>query len=460
MNNILSLYYDGAVIQAARVGIENNIVTVNDARTFSFDDLEDFLSSCSEKRCVICSNPQQFYQDIIHLPPAADKLYDRLIRNEIQSAHPDLTAFSFFYRIVGESTIETRPYSKIAVFSYPDDFLADFIGELNRFGVSVSSIYAAPYSLFRLVLSIGAADQSQARIFAASILGEKLLLVCENNELEFIRKIPSFESAMRPEDAHNINMTVDYCFQTLRVRPSETVMIGAMDSSEELTKRISIPYRSVLPPMLADIPLDTVQDYLAPLATAVHHADSPRSGNILPADYVACAKHRKLLKTSIISLMIILFILIACAASEHMKIADLNARVGKIRIEIGGAASELATFKQLDADLAQLKQPLEFVNKHNLSPNPAMSLAAFNLPEAQDREIKSVIAQSADGAVSVKVSGKIIATGYGNTQAAFEKLVAQIAKLPGYSVTSSSIDIKQKTFNLQTLYKSGGRQVR
>ena len=75
MNDILSFYFDGAVIQATKVRITGDSGLVTDAKSFPLDELDGYLAECREKTCVVCCNPPFFYQDIIHLPPSAEKLY-------------------------------------------------------------------------------------------------------------------------------------------------------------------------------------------------------------------------------------------------------------------------------------------------------------------------------------------------------------------------------------------------
>jgi len=460
MSDVLSFYFDGAIVQAVKACISNDTLTIKDARTFPFDEFDDYLSACGEKTCVVCSNPPLFYQDIVHLPPAAGKLYDKLVRSEIQKAHPDLTSFSIFHRTIGESIIDTRQYSKIAVFSYPDDFIADFILKVNRHCMAISSVYAAPCSIARLALSTCGTDPDQPRIFIASLPGEKLLLVCENGEMEFIRKIPSFDSALLPEDTNNINMTVDYCFQSLRIRPLEAVMLNQSELSEEFSASVSIPYRATLPLPLTDMPPHLVQEYLAPVATALHAATSPGFGNILPSDYAAFSVHKKLLTAAAMFMLVLTLLLGGYLVAEWLIISELKSKIARARMELSGSADELASFRKLDAEVKRLNQPLDFTTRHNTSLNPATALAALTLPASAGYSIKVLAIQSGEGFLGARIEGNINASGFSETQAIFEGIVEQLGNIPGYTVSSSSVDVKLKTFSIQARYKGIGTQVK
>ena len=110
--------------------------------------------------------------------------------------------------------------------------------------------------------------------------------------------------------------------------------------------------------------------------------------------------------------------------------------------------------------MSRLKQPLDVVNKHNISLNPAAALAALALPPSGEYVIKGATVQSGANGLDVQLQGTINASIYSDTQALYESLVARVAKLPGYSVVSSSIDIRQKTFSIQARYNSGGKPVK
>lgn len=458
MNNVLSFYLDGTIVQAVKTGISDGVVTVSDSRTFPHHELDGYLATCREKACILCCNPSLFHQDIVYLPPAAGRFYDNLVRSEVMKNHPDLTSFTLFYRTVGEATIDGALHNKIAAFSYADDSLSDFISLFSRRGKVISRLYAAPYPIFSLAVSACADDPARPRIFIASLPGEKLILLSENSDLEFIRKIPSEEGALLPADVQNINMTVDYCFQSLRVRPAEAVLLNSPQQGTEASTALALPHRSVLPPALAGIAHDCVRDYLAPLAAALHYVESPADCDILPADYVAFTRNGKILAAATMVLVGLAMILAALALSERMALSDLKSGIAVLRSQIGKAGEELAAYKKVDEETRTLGQPIEYLNRINTSVNPGAALASLTLSGAKEYTIKGISLQKGEGFIGVRFEGEIVSSGYGETQAIYEGLMKQVGSIQGYSVTSGTIDIKQKTFSIEARYSGAGRQ--
>jgi hypothetical protein len=255
-------------------------------------------------------------------------------------------------------------------------------------------------------------------------------------------------------------MTLDYCFQTLRVKPVEAVMLEQSETFDEQSAPLSVPLRSALPAVLASVPHDIIADYIAPLAAAIHYIETPRVCNLLPSDYAAFITHKKLLTAAAMLMFVLTLFLGGYLVTETMIISELKSKIGRLRIELSGSGSEIAAFKKLDAEVNLLKQPLDFSNKHISSLNPAKALAALILPVSKEYVIKGITIQSGGGSLPVRIEGAINVSGYSNTQAAFERLVTHVAKLPGYAVSSSSVDIKQKTFGIQTLYSDGEQRVK
>lgn len=457
MSSVLSFYYDGTIVQALTVNVSGYQVTVSGALTFRYDELDAYLAFSREKSCIICCNHPAFFQDIIYLPPAVVKHYDTLVRAEVKKAHPELTSFTGFYRTIHEVAIDGRLYNKIIVFSYPDDSISGLISAFNRHGKVIANIYSAPYTVFMLANAPHADNGGQSRLFIAPLPGEKVLLVSNKNELEFVRRIPATEVSLSMEETSSINMTLDYCVQSLRVNPVEVVMLDPSERDEECSKYISVPFRSATLPRLANLPVDTVREYLAPIAAALHHAESPKNGDIRPAGYISFSKNRKLLGAASIVLFAAALLLTGYLLTKLVLTSDMREGISRVRTDLNGENVEMVNYKKLDAEVSLLKQQIDFINRHNSSLDPTTALAMLTLPTSVKYSVKKVSIQTAGAFLNVQIEGDINAADFTETQATFEWIVGVIGKIPGYIILSSAVNIKQKSFNVQTRYNGTGK---
>lgn len=461
MSNVLSLYFDGTIVQVLKVSVSRGAVTIGEARTFLQSELDDYLAGCREKKCVISYNPATFNQTIVSLPPAAGRHTDQLIAIDLKKYHPDSDYFVFFHRTLGEMTSDAKTYHKFALFSYDDAPLDELISIFNRHNKVVSSIVASPYSIFRLVSSaVSQQNINDARMFIVSLPGEKMCLLSENGELAFIRKISSPDAVLQQEDLDSITMTVSYCLQSLRIKPSQLALVNLPSRGVEDPQSFPVPldmgYDLSIPGVVDEI----LHDYLAPLATAIHCLEAPRAGDLRPSYYRAFQRDKKAFTHGITLMVIISMIMALFALSRQLVISDATSRIIALRRTLGSSGEEIKAYRKLDDEIKKLGQSIELVNRHNQSLDPATALASFTLPSSQDYAIKEISVQKGDGFATVRVKGSINASTFGATQALFEGIVASAGKMSGYAVTSSSVDVKLKTFMLEMRYSSNSQPVK
>ena len=99
--------------------------------------------------------------------------------------------------------------------------------------------------------------------------------------------------------------------------------------SEDLSSLVSVPLRSLLLPQLRDLPPSMIQEYLAPIAAALHSLKSPRIGNILPSDYANFCKHKKLLSVTAKLIFALVLLLGGYLVKELMTISELKSKIGR-----------------------------------------------------------------------------------------------------------------------------------
>jgi hypothetical protein len=158
-------------------------------------------------------------------------------------------------------------------------------------------------------------------------------------------------------------------------------------------------------------------------------------------------------------LMITLTILLAgFALMQWFVISDLKSGIGMLRSSLSRSNEDLANFRKLDEKLKTLGKPLEIIKNNSSALNPAEALASLTLPHTQEYYIKGISIQNGAGFLNVQIDGDITVSGFGAIQATYEWIVEQLGKIPGYSVSSSALDIKQKTFKIQARYNGVGKQ--
>jgi len=459
MSNLLSFYLDDSMVQAVNVSVANGMITaVHDVRSFPHEELGAYLLSRRLKTCILCCNPTFFYQDTFNLPPTASRFYENLIRVEVQKSHPDLQTFTFFYRTIGDVTIDGFLLNRVAVFSYTDDSLSEYISLFSRHGKTISKIYAAPYPIFKLAAPSCLDDPNTPRFVIASIPNEKMILLSMNGEPAFIRRIPSADAELHGADTENINMTIDYCFQSLRIRPAEALLLNIHESLTEPRQQIGIKIRLASLPPLAALAPDMAENFIAPLAAALHYADTPSLCDITPADYVTFTQGKKYLSVAIMVLFVISTILCGLILTERLAISDLKSTVAITRGQLAKAGEELESYRKLDDEAKKFGRPIEDLNKLSALISPAAALAPLYTLNSPACSLRQLSTQKGDGFIGVHLEGDLRAGSYGETQRIYEETLARLIRIPGYAINSSTVDINKKSFVIEARFSSGAGQ--
>lgn len=452
MSSVLSLYFDGTIVQVLAVSVSRGLVSVGEAATFLQSELDGYLSACRAKTCVISYNPVAFAQTILHIPPTAGRHTDQLVGVDLKKYHPDTPSFIYFHRTIGETTSDARPFHKIAAYSYDDAPLADILSIVSRHNIVVSHIYASPYSIFRLVIAASEQAREITRLFIVSLPGEKLCLLSENGELAFVRKISSPEAELQKSDLHSIVMTVSYCLQSLRIKPMQIAMVNLSSPAQDLAQILTVPVETGFTLPIPGVSDEIIADYLAPLASAFHYLEAPRQGDLRPPYYRAFLRDKKAFTHGTTLMVLCALLLASIALTTQIVITDLKLQIATLRMALGNSGEKLKIYRALDDEANKLGQSIDLINKHNSSLDPALALASLPFKSSAEYVIKEIAVKKEGDVATVLIKGGLNASSFNATQAVFESMVERLAKTSGYTISASSVDVKQKTFTLEARY--------
>ncbi len=458
MSNLLSFYIDDSTVQAMNLAVAGGMITaVHDARTFPHEELDAYLASTKLKECIVCCNPTFFYQDTYNLPPAAAKFYQNMLRAEVQKSHPELQTFTFFYHIIGDATIDGVLFNRVAVFSYADESVSDYISLFNIHGKTISGMYAAPYPIFRLAAA-SLNDPDNVHLVIASIPNEKLILLSMRGEPAFIRSVPSTDVELNAADSQNISMTIDYCFQSLRVRPAEALLVNLRESFMDTPPQLGISLRFASLPPLAAVSPELTENYIAPLAGALHYAAAPSQGDITPATYITFKRGKKALAVATLVLVLLSVPLCGLLLTQRLAISDTRSAITAMRGQLAKTGEELDSYRKLDDEAKGFGRQIEDLNKLGAAISPAAALAPLSRFITPVRTVKRISTQKGEGFIGVHLEGDIQSNGYDDTQRIYEDALASLIRIPGYSVTSSSVDIAKKSYIIEARFSGGAEQ--
>ncbi len=421
------------------------------ASTVPEHEFDQFLVTCPDTNFIVTANVKELYQDIIYLPPAKDSFFDILIDKEIKKLHPNLSDYSFFYQIIGDSLVDGKTLKWIVCFVYANNQIEDIIGRFTKHGKRIKFLYNSAFALSQFVINCPETTKD-AILCLGNAEGEKIISLITHKKLFFIRTIQSYSREIDEIDEMNINMTIDHCFQTLRMKPTGLIIPGNSDLLSE-TSEISLPIKNGIPPILQNVPTDILENYITPLS-ALLCLNAPTKGNLLPISYRTQSLSMDLFKNGAYILSFLCICIVIAAAIKGYSIIGLHNEISKHRKQANGYEQILAEYNQASTEFTNASVMLTFNNDAVAQSQQQVALKALgclSIPGVQTSHV--ILKQKDQITLAVEIRGELAGTTYTALQSRFEEVLAGITATEKFEITASKLDPTTKLFTLELVYK-------
>ncbi|HSR58372.1 MAG TPA: hypothetical protein VLL57_09285, partial [Candidatus Binataceae bacterium] len=253
------------------------------------DQLDDYLSGCTANNFLVAVNLPDTIYETITIPPADNKLTGTLIKSEATRLHPELIPFSLGYQVVGDIPLEGKIVRKVACCLIPHQTLTALLEPFIRHNKTVRGLVAAPTALAALARTCQLGDTLLCAHDAGSV---KNLFLSENGAVSFARVLSSNGPGWDAFDRQSVSMTMDYCFQSLRLKPSHILVLNPQEEAEQDAPPPRLT--PLEPPAAIVAPRETFQEYLVGLALAAYPI--PTTADLLPEPYLTERAHQRWLR--------------------------------------------------------------------------------------------------------------------------------------------------------------------
>lgn len=452
MAGIVSINFGSDDIRVVFGACRNCSVLVERTLRLTDQQLDAFLSVDNCEAYVVSTNLEERYQDIITLPPAAEKYFDRLVINEMRRLHPDLDDFSCFYEIIGDTHLDGKVFKKTACFIYDSSELVPLISKFSRHHKRISHLFSSAYALGQLVATSSAAT-TEPILCIESLSGDKSVFLLDNCKLYFVRHIESTRAGIDAADAQHINMTIDHCFQSLRVKPRSVILLDSEEAISCQASDITLPLQTGISCEAVMTEPDILWPFAAPIAALACSATS-RAGNILPQYYRDQVHSMEILRRGTYMLAILCLLVFAAIVKESFALLGAQQSVTRQRTALKGIDQVVAEYSQVNADFTQKAQLIAAVNNASAQALSRKHFSALNRLASPGINLTSVILTKKEGnRLSIEVKGELKEGSYAAMQAAYERLIANIINSRELEIVSRKMDPLIRTFNLELLYK-------
>ena len=411
------------------------------ALTLSNDEFEQFLQNDrSSDYHIIINSPDAVY-DTINIPPVKSNLIRTLVQNETKRLFSTQPEFTTSFRSVDEIFQDNKTMQRIACCMVPDEFLFSILEPFIRHNKRVSSIISAPTVMADLVSAT--IDTSNETMLCTYDGGQrKTIFLLEKGCVTLVRHVPSDGPGWNSYDIQNISMTQDYCFQSLRVRPSRTVALNGEETEGTLT---------ILETRLSHLYPELYQEYL-PLLAAMN-LPNISSHDLRPQTYLDDLKQQKILRNIMGafaggSALVVLLLLY-----NLYSVISLNSEIDYVRQQEQTLPIILENYQTVQQQFSVIEPLIALINKVQAEPSLPALLSSMPPAPAGSTNISAIKVRSDKENSIINITGSISEKTFESMQHQFEALLSSLEKVKGITITTKQIDPKEQTFSIEATYK-------
>jgi hypothetical protein len=447
----VAVSFEEDLVKIAHVVSEQGAFIVQGTRTIQDSELDDYLRTTKERDFIVVCTFQTFYQNVLSLPPAQDKYLRLLAEMEVKKDFAEVDQFSFFYDVLEEVQYEGKRVKETFVFAVDYREVHSMVERFGRFNKTIVALYSSVLTLSTL---FPPADEREGEVLLSVLdTGQvKTLFLLKGGKPCFVRTTQSDQPGINDPDIDNINMTINYSRQTLRLSPARAVFVGTAVQRSGSVPSLVVPSASVQYPSSFIDSTESAADYAVPLSAILLHRDRPW-GSLLPPAYQAMKTQRSLLVWSTALLLVLSLVAAGDIGLTVSEIPGLKSKIDKTRQEV---TEKQALLKEYQGEKAQLQGVMPFItymNKAYSSPDVLKALTALNFLPMEHIKIDSIQVDRKDSDLSFRFQGVILAHNFTDMDRYYRELIASFKAAKGFEVTTDSISVKDMVFSVEARWK-------
>jgi hypothetical protein len=444
LNKQVAISFEDNIVKVVYVSSHQGRTIVQKTMVFKEEDFDSFLNTTKLPDLTVICHFKKFYSDIMIAPPTKTAYLKKIVEAEIKIRFPDLKDFSYFFTIISEKTSGEKGSIEIFFFAVDNSELTEIIERFNKYGKSVKYIYPDILTLSYLIKS---SDELNSKTVLPMFISgtERTLFLVRNGQICFIRVTPSSVPDLTDVDVDNMNMTVNYCRQKLRLNPEFLILMNTVKKEE--------PLKTIIPAVPIDHPTgvlasdETIKNFIVPICALIF-GQKLKNENLLPIKYKTLNIHK-----SIASHAAVVFLILSLIGLVHIfinisQISLLNEKINVLRKELTEINAISAAYDKDTERMQQILPLINFVNEAHASPDMQKTLLSLKFLPMENVHINTIQLTNKKDSLLIQVTGVIKAKNYGDMYRIFVNLLNNFHKTSGVAVISKNIELRNGHFQI------------
>lgn len=437
--------------------IHEGRLAVRQVLTFTEVDFPLYLKRTNATDFFVTADFPDLIHEVLHVPPAKEKYIRALVEREVRRRFPDVKDPCIAFHPLREQTREGKKVLELMVYIVEKERLRDIVSVFEANEKRITFLYPAILPIARLV---HASFESQDEILLTVIDGgaTKTLLVSQGGQVLFLRVIQSRALGIDDIDADNINMTVTYSRQTLRVEPTRCVILGTPETAdiEDCASKLLLPALHLgLPAAVLLDPQSGDRNIYSAVALLLFASDLSW-GNLVPPVHTAYFRKKSILKYGAAFFICSSLALSAYSFKALAEIPGLKAQIKDIRADMARRQSLWTEWVRARGELDVYMPLISFSNTMETSADVLSALRALSFLPVKDIRINGLHFSKSPEGTKIEIKGELTADKYGEMSAVYQRLLQQLKQTGGVEIRSSSLEAKSRSFSIEGLLRQDG----
>jgi hypothetical protein len=441
MSHLAAVSFDADAIRVIKAIRTRGSLSFERTLTLTAAEFEEFLAVDRSTGYLVSLNPPDALYETITIPPVETKLTGRIVQTELRHLHPEISKFSVSYRVIGDSVQEGRTIRRVACCIVPEDLLISLLEPFIRHNRPVRQMATSPWLLAHLASS--ADTELPQTLLCAYDEGErKTLLVQEQGAVVFTRQVPSEGRGWNSFDRQNVTMTLDYCFQSLRIRPGGAIALNSEDPPPPF-----FPFEPAVP---AGLPADILQEYpsqAVSLAYPLRQAEDLR-----PPEYCKTLREQDLIRTATRGFAVAVVVLAVMLAVQGYLLTTMTANLNSMRQNPVVLQTILTNYQAATEKRTAVEPLITLLNSRHAEPSLPALLASLNLARLPGITIQNLAVKRDKEGIQLTLTGVINDQTLSGAQARFEELGRRLNTTPHVKLGANTLDPKDQKFSMEARY--------
>jgi hypothetical protein len=441
----VAISFEDDLVKVVYVSQDKGKVIVQKTIVLKDEEFDLFLKTNKMTNISVVYPFRKFYSDIVPAPPVKKAYLDTIVETEIRKRFPELKLFSFFYTVLADKSTEEKGAREVFFFAVDNGEIDTIVERFDRQGKTIKAVYPDIFTVSHLVQSQDTKMYKTVLCLLASN-AEKSLFLVKNGQVRFIRITPSRGKDVQDTDIDNINMTISYSQQQLRLNPEKLVLLNSQIKEDQ--GKTAIPAVRVTSHEKVMLPEEEFQNFIIPIA-AVIFSDILKNDNLLPKKYKMLYVQRFAVSYSILFFLLFSLIGLSYFIINLSDISSLRGKIELLRKELVGTESVVAGYDKNSAELQRILPLINLINDARSGVDNQKALARLNFLPMESIDIQSIQLNNKKDSLQIQISGNIHANNLGNMHHTFQKLLNSFDKDAGTAVLSRSLDLKSGQFQIE-----------